>query len=168
MTKITKWISGVFRKNDKEAQEPTSRQPDVPALPSQRKHILTQNSSYQNHPKPNNVFFTRFPREVRDQIYIAAFGNRTLHIDLQWKQPDLPDHSDSKYLVHACVADVGRDLSARHEWAWWSSVCHRHLIAEPWNDKCQSGSSRELCNHFYSGDDCFLGVMGWLMSCRQA
>lgn len=174
MTKIKKWISGVFGRHnnnstnkDHKGHESTSRQPDVPALPSTRKHVLTQHPSYETNPNPENVFFSRVPREIRDQIYIAAFGGRTLHMDLQLKQPDLPDASSQFTHAHA-NADARRNSNARREWMWWSSVCHRHPVAEPWDDTCQSGSSRELCNHFYPGDDCFLGVMGWLLSCRQA
>ena len=163
---IKKWISGILlgrnKANNLEAPESASRQPDVPALPSARKRLLSQ-----YYPKSNSVFFTRFPREVRDQIYIAAFGGRTLHLDLQWDQAILPD--ESCHLIHVHHTEhVGRNRNARLIWVWSSSVCHRHPMAEPWDDRCQSGSSRELCNHFYPGDNCLLGVMGWLLSCRQA
>ena len=172
MIKMKRWISGVFRSHKKtnkdlEATESVSRQLDVLALPSPRKHVLTRRSSFEKTPRLDSLFFERLPREVRDQIYIAAFGGRTLHMDRQWNRPLVP-HESSQFIHANLTNDMERDQNVRYEWAWWSSVCHRHPVAEPWDDKCTSGSSRKLCNHFYPRDDCFLGVMGWLLSCRQA
>ncbi|KAM7206139.1 hypothetical protein V8F20_002921 [Naviculisporaceae sp. PSN 640] len=66
------------------------------------------------------------------------------------------------------------------QWEWWGSVCHRdvewrmredprkRLLAEPWRDTCREG---EACCDGWAGaipDKCMVGVMGWLLSCRQA
>ncbi len=174
MARFRKWLCGILsdghgRNEDARALE--GRIPPVlPGLPPARKHALTPRPSLEDIyqiPRPNGAIFDRLPVELRDQILIFAFGDRTIHIDLQFDLPKLPD--SSRHLAHAHVSVSGEtDWMAPPRWAWWSSVCHRNLAAEPWDDRCQSGSPRKICCGIYPGDSCFLGVMGWLLTCRQA
>lgn len=174
MPKLGKWSRSLF--SDTHDSGHNIKTPQLilpPGLPPERKHLLTPRPSCEEIaqlPTPSGAFFERLPRELRDQILIAAFGNRTVHIDLQLKHPQLPDASCN--LTHAQVnANGEEDPYAEPRWEWWSSVCHRHPLAEAWDDRCQLGSPRNMCDHFYSGQwplKCFLGVMGWLLTCRQA
>lgn len=177
MPKFRKLFHSVFGGKHDDGTGPKSSEPDLPlglpVLPPNRQHVLTPSASHEDLTRfirPNGVFFEQFPRELRDQIYIAAFGERTVHMDLQFEYPRYSDLS--RTLIHAQVNSYGRtDYNAGRRWAWWSSVCHRHPLAEAWDDNCQRGSPREMCDAFYSGEwpgKCFLGVMGWLLSCRQA
>lgn len=79
-----------------------------------------------------------------------------------------------------------RDPQRPQEWTWWSSVCHRAVpywnfhppppgsghFADPANDTCRkaSGDLRHCCD-YYPGimpNKCFIGVVPWLLTCRQA
>ncbi|KFY45961.1 hypothetical protein V494_00692 [Pseudogymnoascus sp. VKM F-4513 (FW-928)] len=44
------------------------------------------------NPLPSSLspFFQKLPVEIRREIYLAAFGNQTLHLDLQYRHPDIP------------------------------------------------------------------------------
>ena len=119
-------------------------------------------------PSQDESHFFRLPYEIREQIYRLAFGDRTLHIDLQHRHAY---HSGSG---HANIRQVseGRtlDYTTPKEWRWWSCVCHRrsdvtgvcclHGIAA----SCDIGGSEPIENT----SNCFIGVTGWLLSCRQA
>jgi hypothetical protein len=77
------------------------------------------------------------------------------------------------------------DILKPKEWIWSSSVCHRafphwtdtrYANKEDPNaaeDRCRFGGYRATSGHYcqvYGADhtQCSLGVMGWLLSCRQA
>ena len=120
MRRFRKWLRSVFSAagpNDKE------NEPGLPYLPAQRKHIITPRPSCEEEftisPEPNGVFFELLPRELRDQIYIAAFGQCIIHIDLQFASyPKLPDDA-SCTLTCAGVGNVDdRDPEAGARWAW--------------------------------------------------
>lgn len=181
MPKLPRWLRKIFggARDSDVGLEPC--EPALPAglpiLPKKRKYLITPSSSCQDLTliTPNGTFFERLPRELRDQIYVAAFGHRTIHIDLRFqypricKTPSVPAH----HQAHAQVStDPGNlDRNAKPVWVWWSCICHRHPMGEPWNDTCQTGSLRGMCDAFYPGQwlgKCFLGVMGWLLSCRHA
>jgi hypothetical protein len=103
--------------------------------------------------------FFRLPLEIRQKVLSYAFGERTVHIDLR----------------------------VDHEWQWFSCVCSRRLICvdeqgqpsrragmEPCEDACIPGGrilgkrGQQLASDHPSSDCCHLGVMGWLLACRQA
>ena len=177
MAKIRKRLRQIFRDTQEEkagrkASEPAV--PPLPLLPATRKHILTPTSSLENLTpliQPNGPFFERLPPELRRQIYLAAFGDRTIHLDLRQERPRLVDAP--KAPTHAQVGEDGgeRNRKTGGRWVWWSSVCHRHPMAPAWADQCQLGSSRRMCDTFYPGQwpgKCFLGSMGWILACRQS
>lgn len=182
MPRLREWLRGILsgaRDNDSGLKPSEPAIPaGLPALPKKRKHLITPSPSCDNLTQsgtPNGAFFKRIPRELRDQIYIAAFGDRTVHMDLRFqrprvcKAPCVPAHHQAHAQVGTDSGDI--DHNAQPVWAWWSCVCHRHPLGEPWNDQCQIGSPRGMCDAFYPGEwpgKCFLGVMGWLLSCRQA
>ncbi|KAL8790423.1 MAG: hypothetical protein Q9213_000575 [Squamulea squamosa] len=106
MPKFTKRLRGIFsnahgKENDIKPTSPRMP-PSLPILPAQRGHDLTPRASRRNItelPDGNGIIFDRLPRELRDQIYTAAFGNRTVHMDLRLTHPLLPDPSSA--LTHA-------------------------------------------------------------------
>lgn len=114
-----------------------------------------------------SAFFKRLPIELRRQIYIAAFGGRVIHMDLRFGYPELPVPRHGRTTGNGVYP---RDRFAQPDWMWWSSVCHRDPMDEGYKDRCHTGSGDTQCD-LWPGeipDKCFLGVMGWLLSCRRA
>ncbi|ATY63714.1 hypothetical protein A9K55_008046 [Cordyceps militaris] len=172
-----------------------------PELPRKRRHLLTPASSTTNlatQPRPdatvNSALFQRLPAEIRIQILTAAFGERTLHMDLLLSYPPwrskpvahdraVPGHAG--LFVEPSRAGDGKyypvlDTTARQAWLWHGSVCHRnppgtdpsngHTV-QPCQDQCRSGITPDNTCNLWPGigpDKCRIGAMGWLLSCRQA
>ena len=180
MPKPRKWLRKILGDNSTQEEKKAGRKasepatPPLPVLPSTRKHRLTPSSSLENLKpfiKPNGPFFEQLPPELRRQIYLAAFGDRTVHLDLRQEYPRLVEAPNAFF--HAQVSEDGgeRDHKTGPRWVWWSSVCHRHPMAPAWADFCQRGSPRQMCDAHYAGqwpDKCFVGVMGWILACRQS
>ncbi|KAI0131562.1 hypothetical protein F4814DRAFT_438006 [Daldinia grandis] len=132
-----------------------------------------------------NSFFQRIPAEVRRMILVEAFGNRTVHLDLCFDHPMvyLSDEEAQKQRNHYGI-DPGqarrpkRDTTRPKAWKWFSCVCHRDTeprvrgvggSSEPYTDICLGGTAGSCRG--WRGEfpyRCFLGVMGWLLTCRQA
>ncbi|SPO07141.1 uncharacterized protein DNG_09835 [Cephalotrichum gorgonifer] len=74
------------------------------------------------------------------------------------------------------------DKKKHKEWAWRGSVCHRRSermfwrdgerdrLEDPCYDSCLRKTPRVSCPHWpgESPGKCFIGIMGWLLTCRQA
>lgn len=151
--------------------------------------------------KNNNTFLHRIPFEIRQQILILAFGEQTVHMDLQFRYPfDVNDKEDMcGQGPHAMICNrrlgsveekeyARRIEGMRQEWRWYSCVCHRfssnaaqtqlalgrknnHL----WNYSCDPGGDTCLDGvancYDWPGEwpgMCQIGIMGWLLSCKQA
>lgn len=144
----------------------------------------------------NYGLFGRLPWEIRQQILGEAFGGRTLHIDLTFDHPLIrtsPSHgnreskSDKNARAHCGFgSELVRDPKQPKGWQWFGCVCHRrlahvdqewmlegHRMIEPYQDECIPGDPigklvrchDEVC---LCESECFVGVMGWLLTCRQA
>ncbi|KAF7559867.1 hypothetical protein G7046_g4279 [Stylonectria norvegica] len=84
----------------------------------------------------------------------------------------------SIHLASSPLRRLVRDETLPKQWTWRTSVCHRNppnghsprqRLIEPAQDECRIGSS--TCCDLWPGDSpgkCRVGVMGWLLSCRQA
>ncbi|KFY09086.1 hypothetical protein V492_05645 [Pseudogymnoascus sp. VKM F-4246] len=143
--------------------------------------------------KNENTFFYRVPFEIRRQILMLAFGDQTVHMDLQYRYPfDLADDQSSYMRLHARIQSSlgsrGPEFiqGERREWRWFSCKCHRfppdtarlslgRRRNYPWShfrdphiDNCLQGMGR--CDE-WPGEwpgKCQIGIMGWLLSCKQA
>ncbi|OTB14868.1 hypothetical protein K445DRAFT_318777 [Daldinia sp. EC12] len=125
-------------------------------------------------------FLQRIPVEVRRMILIEAFGNRTLHLDLRLIPPD---NDAQKQRIDSGIdpGEVGylqRNTSHPKPWRLFGRVCQHDIepcahgigsFPKPYTDVClgatASSSHARLRTPPYQ---CFLGVMGWLLTCRQA
>lgn len=106
-------------------------------------------------------FFQKLPLEIRRAIYLSAFGDRTLHVDLQYRHPFIPGPGHAGLVWRSEVFDK----SIPKAWLWWSCVCHRHECYP--DDLFLDGYNRGgHCNQPHDGY--YVGVIGWMMSCRQA
>ncbi|KAI1916209.1 hypothetical protein LOZ12_001148 [Ophidiomyces ophidiicola] len=164
----------------------------LPELPPTRCYALTPSPSQEAlvftdaSATADSDFFQLLPFELRRKILVEAFGNRTVHIDLVYDHPILPLedrkitpslHNRHAYFAPPWLRSQG-ELWAFKEWYWQGSVCHRESpsvagtpMAHPlWKDECHRGVDSTWCS-FRPGmsmDICCIGVMGWLLSCRQA
>lgn len=174
MPKFKKWFLNKTHSARDTENSPKSSQPalspDPPVLPKIRACALTPSPSHESlvlAATEKSAFFQRLPLELRRQIQVAAFGGRTVHMDLQFDYPELPGtaHAGLRYesMNH-------RDCTAPLGWRWWSSVCHRNPMLEGWEDQCRTARNNATC-FLWPGEipwKCLLGVMGWLLTCRQA
>ena len=172
MPKFKSWLFNKLHihstKNNRKSSSPAPST-DPPVLPKIRKRALTPSPSHESlvlDTSPKCVFFQRLPWELRRQIQMDAFGGRTVHMDLQYTYPNLRGSSHAGLDNH-----YGRlwDRTGSLNWRWWSSVCHRHPIQGGWEDHCRSAGGVYCL--LWAGEmpaKCLLGVMGWLLTCRQA
>lgn len=142
----------------------------------------------------NGIFFERLSPDLRRMILIEAFGDRAVHVDLRYDRP-LRARPPRK-TMHAGGVDVldqahsaSRQARRPRAWRWYSCVCHRDPVgyadgrygavadrgrvaaSHPALDRCLRRGA-QACDE-PPGDTgdmsrCFLGVMGWLLACRQA
>lgn len=168
--------------------------PFLPPSPSSGESTTAQDVVTTATSSHNGIFFERLSPDLRRMILIEAFGDRAVHMDLRYDRP-LRARSRRKTMpVHAGGVDIlyngnppSRDSKQPRAWRYYSCVCHRDpvglvdhsrgagisedLPSHPATDSC-------LCRRLQSCDRppgdtedisrCFLGVMGWLLSCREA
>lgn len=116
------------------------------------------------------LFFERLPPEIRNQIYLEAFGNRVIHVSRADEDgsPQQPSHRPvsehiSSYFKSGIKGKLTRnDPLVRN---WRSSVCSQPKFAEFFYDKGHRDCRAQL-NSDSGGVS--VGVMGWLLTCRQA
>lgn len=118
-------------------------------------------------------FFQKLPLEIRRAIYLSAFGNQTLHVDLQYRHPYIPGRCHTGLVGNSDAFDK----STAKAWLWWSCVCHRCQFYpdDLYLDSCNFGvghcDERLKDDGSYvdeRGPGCYVGVMGRMTSCRQA
>ncbi|KFY36953.1 hypothetical protein V494_04920 [Pseudogymnoascus sp. VKM F-4513 (FW-928)] len=182
-----------------ESKSPTLTKYDLlPFLPPKRPSILTPSPSRDDLASPgvNYGLFQKLPYEIRRQILIEAFGERTLHVDLSHNHP-LVRKSKLQTAKHCDLgSNLVRDTELPMDWQWFGCVCHRpaewpdgstarhslqidpewgfeRAMSRPGEDNCLIGGDNHLteCGPVAGEDQpstCFIGVMGWLLTCRQA
>ncbi|KAK4041493.1 hypothetical protein C8A01DRAFT_34446 [Parachaetomium inaequale] len=172
--------------------------PPLPFLPAQRPRPLTPSASEQSPVTLGTL--ARLPAELRCRILMAAFGGRTLHLDLRLAHPRRPDdlaapvsgHHEYEHDLGAAPLSeyYGPDEASPKTWRWYSSVCHRMeppgsrwehrsvrlgypVYRYPHTDGCLRGEA--MCCALWPPESaagiqgkCRVGVMGWLLACRQA
>ena len=175
---------------------PPKKPIDLPYLDPNRQPISedvpagTNAGEVETQPAP---FFRLLPPEIRRQILNEAFGEQTIHVHLAWDYPRKTPQQTLKKERPPITSDHGgpyapwsnerssryiesRDWTAAPQtrvWQWYSCVCHRN---DPSGqgfvplryDQCLTGEAA-YCP-LWPGDapdKCKIGVMGWLLSCRQ-
>ncbi|OBT83116.1 hypothetical protein VE02_08071 [Pseudogymnoascus sp. 03VT05] len=170
----------------------------LPLLPADRPSILTPSTSSDNLVSFDNYgLFQRLPYEIRRSILIEAFGGRTLHMDLEFNHPLVRKSGTQKEISHCDLgSNLIRDTDLPKGWQWFGCVCHRPAEwlerfggsifrslfgmkeceripkMRPWEDGCWRGiPNPSECGPLRGKDrpsECFIGIMGWLLACRQA
>ncbi len=182
INKLKKWVRNKISSIDDTDDNPKSVQlplyKGMPVLPRERRHVLTPSPSHENLIQPTmaatSAFFQTLPPELRRWIYIYAFGGRIIHMDLRYNDPKIRGRHQARINGDSSCP---QDPIAKPGWVWWSSVCYRRPGKNAWRDTCWTesyGNARvlrpSLCllRPGTGHDKCFLGVMGWLLTCRRA
>lgn len=113
--------------------------------------------------RPENTIFLKLPLELRQEILKIAFGNRTMHA-----------------VPVSTLGKVGSDLNSalgksnRPVREWIGSICHCQLAhdeqfgAHLAHDQCVRNRADSWTSSGKDSQLCFIGAMGWLLTCRQA
>lgn len=138
-----------------------------PILPTPRSRALTLYSS-PHLPNPTETptenlrtasqssgpFFFRLPLELRILIYGQLFGNRTVHINLEYPHnyTNEPRGKDGKWNL-----TVSRNVGKPKNWYAWHCVCHRNPRGSEWLDCCRE--EKDIKSYKIN--------INWLFTCRQ-
>ncbi|KAH7368878.1 hypothetical protein B0T11DRAFT_337949 [Plectosphaerella cucumerina] len=190
MAKLSEWLKKrleLSKKQSRAAHGP----PPPPFFTSPRPRPLTPAPTDDSALQPEEcLLFSRLPLDIRRAIFIAAFGNRTIHIDLVFDYPLLnprlvppppPGHQPNHAGIYPQKTDAGSPQPhGQKAWRWGGSVCHierldRSMMAlryksGPWTDECMRGGCGWVC-HWHGGpspEACRIGALGFLLSCKQA
>lgn len=177
-------LSAWFRRRSKQDT------PTAPTfLPKTRPRPLT--AIGENLETDSSPFFRLLPYEIRRQILVAAFGERTLHLNLRLVEhpPNSKARTRSRRHPNAQLLHLyQRDGSQPSTWVWWGSECQRKPAPDCWQAQWPSGTRTqeewyigERCHHrrifppelhdgpaCYIGTGCCVGAMGWLRAGRRA
>lgn len=167
--------------------------PFLPTPPSTGEDATTRGVPKTAPAPQNGIFFERLSPDLRRIILVEAFGDRVVHMDLRYDRP-LRARPPRKFM-HAGGVDVldqghsaSRQMRKPRAWQWYSCVCHRDpvwfmerwhgakldvgdMASHPVMDSCLRRRPQSCDSPPGDTGDmsrCFLGVMGWLMTCRQA
>lgn len=188
---LSKWIekklSLSLTKGDQE--------PPLPTLPRDRPRVLTPSPSRETlvlsaaDATSNSAFFQKLPFEIRYRILKEAFGNYTVHMHLCYDFPKVPldvrqrdpIYRHASYRKAQPQSQTKFGIPRKKTWQWWSCICHRAYQSQlsywqpsvnpkPCIDRCYSGNIGLSCECWAgkAPGKCFIGVMGWLLSCRQS
>ncbi|KAF7572611.1 hypothetical protein PtrM4_075160 [Pyrenophora tritici-repentis] len=139
MAKLRDWIKKHFRSKPSPKKQSTDQ---PPFLPSPRRPITLVSFD-----TPTCLLF-KLPYDILNIILTMAFGGRTFHVDID---------------------------RLEKTWQWSSTVCYEpvvrrqiywtHLHISIWYDQCPTTfhKSKPKCRDHES-----VGIMGFLLSCRQA
>lgn len=127
----------------------------------------------------NSAFFQHLPPEIRRKILVMTFGDRTMHMSLEFNYPRqlIPGlHSNMPPRRYLPPTDqnipvrLQLDDQAPMAWQWRGCLCWRftsHGLGLS-NDDCLPGVARCWKDASDVPDMCLIGAMSWLMTCRQA
>ncbi|KAF4943212.1 hypothetical protein FGADI_13561 [Fusarium gaditjirri] len=146
-------------------------------------------------PRPmyqESCYWFKVPPNIRRDILRLAFGDTRLHMYMNYHRPDIPPDPDSKYHCRIVTEPENwgyprfpvTDDSQAEAWQWQGSRCHRYPpnlekdqgpmtqggLEGQWDDSCVNGGDPDICEAWREvggPSACEIGVMGWLLSCRQ-
>ncbi|QKX61406.1 uncharacterized protein TRUGW13939_08554 [Talaromyces rugulosus] len=169
MKSIKKWTKKIIHPKVT-VDEPEEAPPPLPFLNTPAIPPLTE--ACQQYHRNNYGLFGRLPLEIRQEILVFAFGQRTLHVDLRYG-PLYPPQAQTDNTLRP-------DHVQQSTWRWFSCECHRWTklsdafvahqnVRPPFDDHCVP---TPLYSRGYTGPPvpagCSIGVMGWLLACRMA
>ncbi|KAH8705668.1 hypothetical protein BGW36DRAFT_367975 [Talaromyces proteolyticus] len=186
MSSLRKWLRRKQPSPKAELEVPENSEVDpLPFLPTKRNPITPSPSTDCLLNIDSYGIFGKLPPEIRRQILIQAFGNRTWHVDLNYIPSQLNIAHQKKQLsrdTYLKNPGLKTDDEESPSWQWFSCECfrwehwhrgvkypgHMHL---PYGDNCLGG---QVCScggdgkHVRKPREHSIGIMGWLLSCRMA
>ncbi|OAA57203.1 hypothetical protein ISF_07124 [Cordyceps fumosorosea ARSEF 2679] len=182
---------------DTDAEAPVFRSNLIPGPPATTTNGYTSPPpSPRLHPHEKPIVQTSalllLPAEIRILILVAAFGDRTIHVDLEpvflsdtatttttsttsRSRPSTPpDGPEGGPQRHWDLVDLS---SPQIQWKPSGHLCHRRCFesrhAPPPifvidRDRCFTGSAARCGLPAYGLASCRVGALGWLLTCRQA
>lgn len=193
---LSKWIDKKLSrpKSDETPEQlpflPQHRPRVLTPSPSRESLVLSAEAA-----TSNSAFFQKLPSEIRRKILKEAFGMFAMHMHLSLEYPRIPikDRTPQDSGRHARISYIPNTWEAQKPpkrfgipkqktWQWFGCICHRswpwHLSqwqpywmggSTPDFDRCIAGSTCD-CKEWpgEAPGKCFIGAMGWLLSCRQA
>jgi len=151
-----------FRQKVTHKKLQNDRDKSLPVLPLDRRPISSSQSTQFTSP------FFHLPLEIRQTIYTYAFGDRVIYIDLKYQslRAKRPFHDED------AVKRLAENRPSGVAWRWWSNPCYR----APWSTEIRFWEENKIGSSWCCENrkrpeksiDCIVGIMGWLLSCRQA
>jgi hypothetical protein len=120
------WLYGLTAKSKDDRKEGYGNFQSPPYLPLRRQRALTPpNSAESRYPNPQiQSSFMNLPIEVRLLIYEFSFGNRTIHLDFEFRHE----------YWHTKEGTLVVNKKSQKRWRWWNYVCDRLEWWEPGTD----------------------------------
>lgn len=168
----------------------TEDDPPPPCLPQNRPRVLTPSASQESlsaaaiSATASSAFFQKFPFEIRNKILRHAFGNKTMDMSVSLGYPlrPLPKRKRNQTRRHAGIRAFflkprwRTSRTNRKVWEWFSGVCGHcpptvmNMYMDETNCDGDSLPGVRSCCETWENKPTFgyIGVMGWLLSCRQA
>jgi hypothetical protein len=197
-TKLSSWLRGKLdRYRRRRRSRAITDNAELPRLPGRRPRPLTSTGTVQGSSSSSGAtqqcaqdgsqFFSKLPFDVRRLILELAFGKTVLHMDLSFGHPVAALEAGTATPRSHCGLNVTSpnrhptelrlDRGLPERWQWWGSRCHcvspagdsHSSVGKPWEDHCRTGTGH-YCDD-WPGErpsKCQIGVMGWLLACRQA
>jgi hypothetical protein len=129
----------------------------------------------------DSAFFQHLPPEIRHKILVATFGDRIMHMSLEFNHPRQHVSNSSsdisqrrKYMPPTAQHPPEKlqlDKQTPMAWQWRGCPCWREGRIRKryhYNDDCLPGVARCWEDASDVPDRCLIGAMGWLLTCRQA
>lgn len=180
----------IIRQSTKKEEPP----PSPPYLPRNRPRAITPSASRESlaaaaiSSTSKSAFFLKLPFEIRHKILRHAFGDKAICISLHFDYPvEGPIYRHRRRRCANCARRaIIRAITLKHiremvkgkkkRWLWYCTVCDRcsQSIKNTIRDEsnCDGNSLPGVswcCDTWVVGASGLrIGVMGWLLSCRQA
>lgn len=155
------------------------------AFPTLPERMFNTSVALSSEYQPDDNFFKRLPFDMRRRIIVTAFGDQIIHLSLEWAPPvELPGEDEYRNPVYGPMTmseNTERDEThgilwnerCPAYWQWGSCFCRRtpaFKSERAHQNVCKSGLLNDECLEDILREPlhCRIGVMGWLLSCRQA
>ncbi|EGY16907.1 uncharacterized protein VDAG_08071 [Verticillium dahliae VdLs.17] len=129
---MVKFGFGIWPRKDLVGSEPSKATGDQPLYPTLPCFRSISRDEIQNQPSTSSRL-TKLPADIRRKVFVTAFCERTLHVDLTSDAPNPsgPLTQHQKHNERVCKADrpasyPQTNVASNNSWRWESWVCHRN------------------------------------------
>lgn len=139
-------------------------------LPTKARPLTALAWGYRQAPSARSRFFAKLPAEIRTQIYQQAFGDRVFHVNLHICVADCwRIKGESRDAASTQIKELPSNMARCHDRLWWGSACNHPKSGHLENNLCTDiNGAHFIIDQTTPSKMTSIGVMGWLLSCRQA